>query len=217
LFGSCRVEPIRRTDYVTQFQGSGMGLGLNARGHEALSFVVLHFAVRNLSPTLYCIGGLAQATSQPRGPKFDRRILAASFPLGRSDHIITDNQSVSPSWPRAPNYDSWPYVSLEENFGIVFRGVSALTGGRGCHVHWSQSLSVLCVCSSPYGCLSRLLLLLLLLQSPLGRSWNRPNTLGHDLFLLNPSVPSFTVIHGPPKRWYPATSVHDVATQTTST
>jgi hypothetical protein len=36
---------------------------------------------------------------------------------------------------------------LEENFGIVFRGASTLTGVRGCHLQWSQSLSVLCVCS----------------------------------------------------------------------
>jgi hypothetical protein len=53
--------------------------------------------------------------------------------------LLTINQSVCPSWPQAPNCDSWSYFSLEENFGIVFRGVSTLTGGRGCHVQGSQS------------------------------------------------------------------------------
>jgi len=48
--------------------------------------------------------------------------------------LLTISQSVSPSWPRVPNCDSWPYFSLEENFGIVFRGASTLTGGRGCHI-----------------------------------------------------------------------------------
>jgi hypothetical protein len=66
----------------------------------------------------------------------------------RSGQVIllrTISQSVSPSWPRAPNYDSWPYFSLEENFGIIFRGASTLTRGRGCHVQGSQSLSVSCI------------------------------------------------------------------------
>jgi hypothetical protein len=50
----------------------------------------------------------------------------------RSGHVIlllTISQSFSPSWPQASNYDAWPYFSLEENFGIVFRGVSTLTSG----------------------------------------------------------------------------------------
>jgi len=68
----------------------------------------------------------------------------------RSGHFITDSQSVCPSWPRVPISDSWPYFSLEENFGIVYRGASTLTGGRGSHVQGSQSVSVLCVCS--YSC-----------------------------------------------------------------
>jgi hypothetical protein len=59
--------------------------------------------------------------------------------------VITDSQSVCPSWPRAPSCDSWSYFSLEENFGIVFRGASTLTGGWGCHIQGSQSFSVLCV------------------------------------------------------------------------
>jgi hypothetical protein len=57
-----------------------------------------------------------------------------------SCHFIADSQSVFPSWPRAPNSDSWPYLSLEENFGVVFRGASTLAGGLGCHVQGSQSL-----------------------------------------------------------------------------
>jgi len=31
----------------------------------------------------------------------------------RSGHFITDSPSVCPSWSRAPNYDWWPYFSLE--------------------------------------------------------------------------------------------------------
>jgi len=30
--------------------------------------------------------------------------------LVRSGHFVTDSQSVCPSWPRAPNCDSWPYL-----------------------------------------------------------------------------------------------------------
>jgi len=56
-------------------------------------------------------------------------------------------QSAFPSWPGAPNYEAWPYLSLEENFGIVLRGAFTLTGGRGCHVQGSQSLCVLCLFS----------------------------------------------------------------------
>jgi hypothetical protein len=41
---------------------------------------------------------------------------------------------------------------LEENFVIVFRGASTLTGGLGCHIQGSQSLPVLCACSYTCGC-----------------------------------------------------------------
>jgi hypothetical protein len=78
--------------------------------------------------------------------------------------LLTISQSVSPPWAGVPNCHSWPYFSLEENFGIVFRGASTLTGGKGSHVQGSQSLSVLCVCS--YSCVDVdpvLILLLLLL------------------------------------------------------
>jgi hypothetical protein len=64
--------------------------------------------------------------------------------------LLKISQSVSPSWLRAPNSDSRPYSSLEGNFSIVFRGVSTLTGGRGCHVQVSQSVSVLFVCLSRF-------------------------------------------------------------------
>jgi len=67
------------------------------------------------------------------------------FGYVRSDQVIlllTITHSVSPSWPRAPDCDSEPYFSLEENFGIV--------GGLGCHVQGSQSLSVFCVCLSRF-------------------------------------------------------------------
>jgi hypothetical protein len=64
--------------------------------------------------------------------------------------LLTFSQSISPSWLRAPSCDSWPYFSLEENFGIVFRGASTPMGVRGCHVQGSQSLSLLCLC--PYSC-----------------------------------------------------------------
>jgi hypothetical protein len=43
--------------------------------------------------------------------------------------LLAISQSVSPSWPRAPNCDSWPYFSLEENFGIVYR----VQNGSGAH------------------------------------------------------------------------------------
>jgi len=65
----------------------------------------------------------------------------------RSGHIIIDNQLVSLSWPQAPDCDTRPYFSFEENFSIVFCGMSTQTGGQGCHVQGSQSLSVLCVYS----------------------------------------------------------------------
>jgi len=45
--------------------------------------------------------------------------------------LLTISQSLSLSWPRAPNCDSWPYFSSEENFGIVFRGTSTLRGWTG--------------------------------------------------------------------------------------
>jgi hypothetical protein len=56
-----------------------------------------------------------------------------SFP-GQVILLLTISQSESPSWPKAPNYDPWPYFSLEENFCIVFRGATTLRGERGCHV-----------------------------------------------------------------------------------
>jgi hypothetical protein len=40
-------------------------------------------------------------------------------------------------------------LAWKKNFRIVFRGAS-LTGGRGCHVQGSKSVSLLCVCS--YAC-----------------------------------------------------------------
>jgi hypothetical protein len=56
----------------------------------------------------------------------------------RSGHIITENcqvtlllkisQSVSSSWARVPDCVSGAYFSLEENFGIVFRGSSTVDG-----------------------------------------------------------------------------------------
>jgi hypothetical protein len=53
--------------------------------------------------------------------------------------LLTDIQSIIPSWPRAPNCDSWPCFSLDENFVITLRGAFILMGGRGCHV---QGLAV---------------------------------------------------------------------------
>jgi len=100
--------------------------------------------------TLYLIILVSQSVSQ-----------SLSLRWRWSGHVIlllTISQSVCPSWPRAPNCDSWPYFSLEENFGIAFRGASTLTSGRGCHVQGSQSFSVLWC----YQCYYSLLLLILL-------------------------------------------------------
>jgi len=65
----------------------------------------------------------------------------------RSCHVITDSQSVCLSWPRSPDCDSRPYFSLEENFGVVFHGVSTPHGAAMCRGHsrdpsvqWLQSV-----------------------------------------------------------------------------
>jgi hypothetical protein len=52
---------------------------------------------------------------------------------GQVIFLLTTSHSVSPSWPRVPNFDSWPYLKFGENFGI-FNDTSALRCGRGCHV-----------------------------------------------------------------------------------
>jgi hypothetical protein len=78
----------------------------------------------------------------------------------RSGHFITVSQSICPSCPAAPNFDSWPYFSLKENVSIFFSGASTLTGGRCFHVQESQSFCVVCMFILIYGCLLLLLILL---------------------------------------------------------
>jgi hypothetical protein len=75
-------------------------------------------------------------------------------PVLWSGHFTSDSQSVCPSWSRAPNCDAWPYFSLEENFGIVFRGSSTFTGGRV-----TVCVCVVCVFILTCGCLLLLILL----------------------------------------------------------
>jgi len=76
----------------------------------------------------------------------------------RSDQVallLTVSQSVCPSWPRAPNCDSWSYFSLEENCDTVFRGASTLKSGRSFHVQGLVFVCVVCTFILKCGCRSR--------------------------------------------------------------
>jgi hypothetical protein len=83
--------------------------------------------------------------------------------------LLTISQSVSPSWPRAPNFDTWPYFSFEEYFGIVFCGAStpredgsAMYRGHGLFL--SRVYSYSCVYVYP------VLILLLLFRAVIAQS-----------------------------------------------
>jgi hypothetical protein len=78
------------------------------------------------------------------GSSYVRKIRLDWYRRHKSGQVIlllTISQLGNPSWPGAPNCDSWPYFSLEENVGIVFRGASTLMGARGCHVSCKYSCS----------------------------------------------------------------------------